>query len=178
MVMMTMMSLIVVLTMTTMDDDDGDDNDESLMMMIILMIILVVYRNQWWWWWWWVVQEQHHLSFCVVCPAPVGLYRAALIPLTLQHYARTTLYIQRLSIHTVLSEHNGTLYISHSCRQFTLSLQSTQTIEYTIFSTIRLSITIPPGDIHPSVPLIALRCYVHPQMGYSQYTCYAYLCRF
>ena len=35
---------------------------------------------------------KHHLSFCVVCPAPVGLYRAALIPLTLQHYAFSTLY--------------------------------------------------------------------------------------
>ena len=44
------------------------------------------------------MQEQHHLSFCVVCPAPVGLYRAALIPLTLQHYALSALHHTRATL--------------------------------------------------------------------------------
>ena len=70
-----------------------------MMIMVILMTMMTMMM---------VGLVQHHLSFCVVCPAPVGLYRAALIPLTLQHYAFSTLY--SILFYAGILFHIGILY--------------------------------------------------------------------
>ena len=76
-----------------------------------------------------LVQAAPSLLLCGLCPAPVGLYRAALIPLTLQHYARTLLlpasHLCRL--HTVFSEHESIgAYMAH-CTILTPELRTEST---------------------------------------------------